>query len=353
MKKDAKNFLVQLVEAHGSPGYELGVQKIFRERVKGCDKVETDVLGSVIAAVHPEGSPRLLFDGHSDEIGFLVHYIDDCGFLYVQPSGGWDTEVVVSQRVLVHTRDGAVTGVFGKKAVHLMDQDERNKKSELHQMWIDIGAKDGEQARQRVAIGDFVTMDARFVEVMEGKAVAKSFDNRGGIFVVAETLRSLTRHKPTAAVFGVSAVQEEIGLRGAQAAAYAVHPQIGIAVDVTHATDHPDANKKKAGDIKLGGGPVICRGPNINPKVHDRLVEVARQESIPYQLEADPRGTGTDANPIQLTRGGVAAGLVSIPLRYMHNPCEMAALSDLDNTVRLLTAFALSVTEQDNWIPGL
>ncbi len=351
MKKDAQEFLKNLVETHGSPGYEQNVQKLFRERVAPvCNEVRTDLLGSVIATRNQGKKPVILFDGHSDEIGFLVRYIDDQGFLFLTPSGGWDMEVVVSQRVLVHTANGPLPGVFGKKAIHLMDSDERKKKSELHQLWIDIGARDGDHAKELVEIGDFVTMDAPFVEVLEGRAVAKSFDNRSGIFVVAETLRSLKKGLK-ACVVGVSAVQEEIGLRGAKAAAYAVDPDIGIAIDVTHAVDHPDTNKRKVGDIKLGGGPVIVRGPNTNPHVFRRLVEMAKKKKIPYQIGASGRGTGTDANVIQLTREGVATGLVSIPLRYMHNPCEMLALEDLDNTVKLLVAFAESVSPKDNWTP--
>lgn len=353
MDSDSLEFIRELVQTHGSPGNEERVQQVFRSRVKSvADRVETDVLGSVIAVVNEGGSPRVLFDGHSDEIGFLVKYIDDNGFLFVTPSGGWDTEVVVSQRVLVHAAGGSIPGVFGKKAIHLMDEDERKKKSELHKLWVDIGARDGEHARELVEVGDFVTMDAPFVEVLEGRAVAKAFDNRAGIFSVAQALRRLEKKSLEAAVYGVSAVQEEIGLRGAKAAAYAVDPEVAVAIDVCHATDHPDTDKRKTGDVKLGNGPVIVRGPNINPAVFRRLVEVAKDGDIPYQVEASGRGTGTDANVIQLSRSGVATGLVSIPLRYMHNPCEMVSLEDLDNTARLLAAFAQSLSADDNWIPG-
>lgn len=352
MKEDALNYLKTLVETHGSAGYEEAVQAVFRARVKEvCDTVSTDVLGSVIAVHNEAGSPKILLDAHSDEIGFLVRYIDDNGYLYLATSGGWDEEVMVSQRVLVHTNNGPLPGVLGKKAIHLMDPEERKKKSELHNLWVDIGAKNGEEAKKRVAIGDFVTMNAFFEEVLDGRAVAKSFDNRAGIFCVSETLRALSK-KSKAATYGVSAVQEEIGLRGAVAATYSVQPDIAIAIDVTHAFDIPDANKRKGADIKLGLGPVIVRGPNINRKVFARLVEVAEKQKIPYQIAASGIGTGTDANVIQLSRGGVATGLIGLPLRYMHNPCEMLALSDLENSVKLLTAFVESVSDKDNWIPG-
>ena len=353
MEQDRLDYLKKLVETHGSAGYEQAVQAVFRERVKPvCERVDTDVMGSVMGVRNPGGSPRILIDGHSDEIGFLVRYIDEKGFLFLAASGGWDEEVVVGQRVLVHTANGPIPGVFGKKAIHLMDADERKKKSELHQLWIDIGATSVEQAKEVVEIGDPVTMDAWFTPVLGGRAVAKAFDNRAGIFCVSETLRSLKADHP-ASVFGVSAVQEEIGLRGARTAAYAVNPDVGIAIDVSHALDVPDSNKRKAADVKIGGGPVIVRGPNINPKVFARLVSLAKQHEIPYQVAASGIGTGTDANAIQLSRSGVATGLIAIPLRYMHNPCEMVALDDLDNTVRLLTAFIESLRPEDSWIPGI
>jgi tetrahedral aminopeptidase len=351
MDKDVRAYLKTLVETHGSAGFEEQVQKVFRDRVKGsCESVETDVMGSVIACVKDNGGPKILLDGHSDEIGFLVRYIDDNGYLFLATSGGWDEEVMVSQRVYVHTENGPVPGVLGKKAIHLMDPEERKKKSQLQNLWVDIGARDGEHAKELVGIGDSVTMNAYFEEMVADRAVAKSFDNRAGIFCVSETLRSVKKDLK-ATLYGVSAVQEEIGLRGARTAAYAIDPDVGIAIDVTHAFDIPDANKRKGADVCLGGGPVIVRGPNINRKVFQRLVEVAKENDIPYQIAASGGGTGTDANVIQLTRSGVATGLIGIPLRYMHNPCEMLQLSDLENTVKLLAKFAESVTDEDDWRP--
>lgn len=353
MELEQKKYLQQLVETHGSPGFEEKVQAVFRDRLKDvCEEVTTDVMGSVTAVRNKQGKVRVLLDGHSDEIGFLVTYVDDNGYLWFTPSGGWDAEVVVSQRVLVHTSEGSLSGVIGKKAIHLMSPDDRKKKSELDSLWVDIGAVDGEEARKLVRVGDSITMDAPFREVLGNRAVAKSFDNRIGLFAVSETLRTLSDQQE-AAVYGVSAVQEEIGLRGARTAAYACEPHIGIAIDVSHATDYPNVSKQKYGEFKLGGGPVIGRGPNINNKVFERLVAVADENSIPYQIEAEGRGTGTDANAIQLTRSGVATGLVSLPLRYMHNPCEMLQFDDLENLVKLLVAFVESVSETDDWTPGL
>jgi len=351
MENEAREYLKTLVETHGSAGFEEKVQAVFRERVGAvCHTVDTDVLGSVIAQFNDGDGPRVLLDGHSDEIGFLVRYIDDKGYLYLAKSGGWDEEVMVSQRVLVHTENGPVPGVLGKKAIHLMDSDERKKKSQIHKLWVDIGAKDGDEAKEIVEIGDYVTMNAFFQEVVGDRAVAKSFDNRAGIFCVSETLRAVKKELE-ATLFGVSAVQEEIGLRGAKAAAFSVDPDVAVAIDVTHSFDIPDVDKRKGADISLGGGPVIVRGPNINRKVFRRLVEVAKENEIPYQIAASGGGTGTDANVIQLSRSGVATGLIGIPLRYMHNPCEMLELADLDNTVKLLTAFVESVKAEDDWRP--
>ena len=346
-------FLRQLVEAHGASGYEEEVQAIFRRQVTPLvDEVRTDRMGSVIAARNPSGTPRILLDAHPDEIGFVVKHIDDKGFLYVERVGGWDVEVLVAQRVLVHTASGPVPGVFGKKAIHLMDEEERKKKSELHKVWVDLGIRDGAQVRELVALGDPVTMDARLALVREGLAVAKAFDDRAGLFVVAETLRLLQGEDLHAAVFGVSAVQEEVGLRGARTAAFGVDPTVGIAVDVSHASDYPDVDKRKVGEIALGKGPVVVRGPNVHPHVFRRLVQVAREGGIPFQVQTSGAPTGTDANPIQMTRAGVATGLVGLPLRYMHSPGEMLALEDLENAARLLAAFVRSCGPEDRWIPG-
>lgn len=361
MTEEQELYLKTLVETHGTPGFEERVQVVFRERLKGASHIQdvcTDVMGSVRGVVKPAKPPssqspvRVLLDGHCDEIGFLVTYVDDSGYLWFTPSGGWDAEVVVSQRVLVHTKSGPISGVIGKKAIHLMSPDDRKKKSELESLWVDIGATDGDCAKKLVRVGDQITMDAPFRKLLDGRVVAKSFDNRAGLYAVSECLRSLVPAVLEAEIYGVSAVQEEIGLRGARTAAYAIDPHVAIAIDVTHATDYPDVSKKKHGEIKLGAGPVIARGPNINQKVFDRLEHVAQENEIPYQLEAEPRGTGTDANVIQLTCSGVATGLVSLPLRYMHNPCEMLQLEDLDNLVKLLKAFAGSVKAKDCWTPG-
>jgi tetrahedral aminopeptidase len=352
MREESVQFLKALVEAGGTSGYEGPVQALFRRQVEPlAESVTTDVMGNTTALLNGRGRPKLMFAGHADEIGFLVRYINDDGFIYFGAVGGWDAEVVIGQRVTVHTANGPVRGVIGKRAIHLMDEEDRKKKSELDALWIDLGVADRDEAARLVAIGDPVTMAVGFERLQGELATAKSFDNRMAVFIVAETLRLLQGQKLEAAVYGVSTVQEEIGLRGAHTAAYGINPEVGVALDVCHAIDYPGADKlrRKVGDVRIGRGPVIARGANISPRVFDLLVASAQAEKIPYQVEAAPRGTGTDANAMQISRAGMATGLVSVPLRYMHTPCEVLSLADLENACRLCAAFARRITAEMNW----
>jgi putative aminopeptidase FrvX len=352
MEQDSFDFLKRLVDTPGPSGYEQRVQRVYRDRVSAyASDVRTDVMGNVFAAVNPSGSPRIMLAGHADEIGFQVRYISDEGMLYFGSIGGHDTVVTVGQRVTVHTAGGPVPGVLGRKAIHLLETEERNKTPKMDDLWIDIGAKDKEDAESVVAIGDCVTYQHELQRLRGDVCVARSFDDKMGVFVVAETLRLLAGSSVKAAVIGVSTVQEELGLRGGRTSAFGVDPQIGIATDVGHATDYPGGDKKKVGDIVLGGGPKITRGANINPVVFDRLVATAKELELPYQIVAAPGGTGTDANVIQLNRAGVATGLVSVPLRYMHTPNEIMNLNDIENAARLIAGFCERVTADIDWTP--
>ena len=347
MESTSYEFLRALVETGGPSGYEQPIQAIYRRQAETYGaEVTIDVLGNAIAAVNPQGRPRVMLAGHADEIGFLVRYVDESGFVYFGPVGGWDAEVPIGQRVTVHTAAGPVVGVIGKRAIHLMDTADREKKSELHKLWIDIGAGSREEAEELVAIGDPVTIRQPLERMHGGLATAKSFDNRMAVWICAETLRLLRGQSFSAGVYSVSTVQEEIGLRGAKTASYGVSPLVGIALDVCHATDYPDADKKKVGDLRLGRGPVIARGANINPRVFDLLVRTAKEDGIPYQVEAAPGGTGTDANAMQLNQAGMATGLVSVALRYMHTPTETLSLDDLENAARLCAGFIRRLTPE-------
>jgi putative aminopeptidase FrvX len=352
MREESFVFLKQIVDTPGPSGYEQAVQRIYRSTVKNyAEEVRTDVMGNVIAARNPGGNPRVMLAGHADEIGFQVRYINDDGMLYFGAIGGHDAVVTVGQRVNVHTEQGPILGVLGRRAVHLLEPDERSKPIKLDDLWVDIGAKDRKSAEELVAIGDCMTYAQELQRLQGDFCTARSFDNKMGVFVVAEALRLLEGKALKAAVYGVSTVQEEIGLRGARTSAFGVDPLVGIATDVCHSMDFPGADKKKVGDVRLGRGPVISRGANINPKVFQLLVQTAKEIDIPYQIEAAPSGTGTDANAMQLSRAGMATGLISVPLRYMHTPCEVMEINDIENAAKLMAGFCERVTPEIDWTP--
>ena len=352
MKKASLDFLKSLIAQPSPSGFEQPVQKVWRQQMKSyADKVWTDVHGNTIAVLNPKGTPRVMLAGHCDEVGFMVNYINDEGFLYFSAIGGVDPGLVSARRVKIFTQKGVIDGVVGRKAIHMMDQEERKKVPEMHKLWIDIGAKDKKEAQKLVSVGDPIVFDYGFLALRNGMAVSRGFDDRIGSFAVAETLSLLAGKKPKAAVFAVSTVQEELGLRGARTSAFGIDPHVGIAVDVGNATDHPDADKQKAGEIKLGQGPVIVRGPNINPVVEKGLMSAARKARVPFQTLGASRATGTDANAMQINRAGVAAGLVSVPNRYMHTPVEMISLDDLDNTSKILAAFIMTLDAKSDFTP--
>lgn len=343
-------FLTELLHARSPSGYEAEAQAVFDRHVKpAADAYANDALGNRLATLNPDGDPVLMLAGHMDELGLIITYVNKDGFLYFDTIGGHDLSVISGRRVLIQTANGLVKGVTGKRAIHLMDEEDRKKVPKKHEIWIDIGAASKKEALERVAIGDVATYDHEF-ELFHGSiGAARAFDNKVGAYIVGETLIRLAREKRklAAKLVSVATSQEEIGVRGATTAAYAVNPHIAIAVDVGHATDHPDCDNRKYGETKLGGGPIICRGANINPRVYDRLLKAAKKLKIPYQLEADPRPTGTDARAIQMGRGGVATGLISVPLRYMHTPSEVVDLEDVERCVQLLVEFALGLEKGD------
>lgn len=343
-------FLSELLHARSPSGYESEAQAVFDRHVKpAADTYANDALGNRIATLNPAGDPVLMLAGHMDELGLLITYVNKDGFIYFDTIGGHDRTVISGRRVIIQTANGPVKGVTGKRAVHLMDEADRKKVPEIHEIWIDIGAKSKKDALARVAIGDVATYDHELELINGSIGTARAFDNKVGAYIVGETLIRLAKDKkPLAArVVSVATSQEEIGTRGAITATYAVNPHIAIAIDVGHATDHPDCDNRKYGETKLGGGPIICRGPNINPKVYQKLLAAAKKARIPIQFEADPRPTGTDARAIQMGRGGVATGLISIPLRYMHTPSELVDLEDVERCVQLLVAFARALEKGD------
>jgi len=345
-------FLKRLVETPSPSGFERPLQKVVREEIeKVADKVKTDVHGNVIAVKNPEGKPRIMFAAHCDEVGFMVKYIDEKGFVYFSSIGGVDAHITPGQRVKIHALSGPVLGVVGKKPIHAMEEEEKKKVVKLSEQWIDIGVSSKEEAEKIVKIGDPITFSAGLERLRGDLVVARGLDDKMGTFIICEVLRSLSSLSFPSAVFFASTVQEEIGLRGARTATYSVNPDVGIAVDADLASDFPTMDKKKEGEIKVGAGPVITRGPNVNSKVEEVLIEVAEEKNIPYQICGEPRATPTDANVIQINRAGVAAGLVSVPVRYLHTPVEVVSLKDVENAVRLLVEFVLRIKKEESFIP--
>jgi tetrahedral aminopeptidase len=352
MDSAALDFFKKILETPSPSGYERPVQEVVRRYVADfADKVTTDLHGNVIAVKNPDAKLRVMLAGHCDQIGMLVQHIDADGFLYVNTIGGWDPQQLVGQRMTVWAPSGPVPGVISRKAIHLLTEDERKQVVKLKDMWLDIGAKDKAEAEGIVSVGDPVTLQLGFQEMRNNYANAPAMDDKCGLWVCVEALRRASQKKLNVALYAVSTVQEEIGLRGAQTSAFGIDPHVGIAVDVTHATDCPTVEKKQEGDIALGKGPVIYRGPNMNPRVVERLVQTAKASEIPYQLAASGRATGTDANTIQITRAGVATALVSIPNRYMHSAVETISLDDIDRAADLLANFAASLTGNDDFTP--
>jgi len=356
MKADSVDFLKSIVEVPSPSGFEQPVRELLSSRMKMfCDEVRHDVMGNVIAVLNPGAKTRVMLAGHCDEIGMMVTNITKEGYVYFASVGGQEPLLLLGQRVLIHAASGPVPGVVGRKPIHLLSREkgDLNKAPKMHELWIDIGAKDKKDAEKVVAVGDCVTVDVGFRKLRNNLVVGRGFDDRVGAFAVAETMRLLAAEKKKlkVAVFGVATTQEELGLRGARTSAYGVDPHAGIAVDVGFASDYPTIDKNVVGDIALGKGPIIAKGPNINPILGRMLVDTAKKKKIPYQMEGAPGATGTDANAMQMTRAGVATALVSVPNRYMHSPVEVVSLRDLENTSKLMAGTVLAIKASQDFTP--
>lgn len=355
MNEQDFQFFKELVEAPSPSGFEQPAQRVIRKALADdVDDVRTDVMGNVIAHIKgPEGSPRLMLAGHCDEVGFMIKYIDDQGYLFFAPIGGVDAHLVPGQRVTVHTTGGPVPGVVGKRPIHQIEAKDREKVVPFKNQFIDIGCVDKTEAVKMVSIGDPVTFSVGVERLQGTRLTSRALDDKMGAFIVAQVLREVRRQKNLSVdLYGVSTVQEEIGLRGGATSAYGVQPDIGIAVEVGFASDYPDADHKDSGEISLGKGPIIARGPNINPVLFELLTAIAKEENIPCQIMGIPRATGTDANVMQLVHGGVATALVSIPLRYMHTPVEVLDWADLEGAVKLLSALCSRITTEHCFVPN-
>jgi putative aminopeptidase FrvX len=353
MQKKDLEFLSALVEAPSPSGFEQPAARVFRDRMTGvADLVDTNVMGSVHALLKgTKDGVSVMLAGHIDEIGLMVNYVSKEGFVSFAAIGGVDAAILPGMRVKLHTSDGELLGVMGRKPIHLIEEDERKTVTKIDKLFIDLGLS-ADEVKKRVRTGDPITFDVGMETFGDDLAVSRAFDDKMGAWISARVLEEVKKAGGAPGdLIAAATVQEEVGLRGGITSAYGVDPQVGIAVEVGHATDYPDIDMRKHGEATCGKGPIIARGPNINPALFDLLVKAAEKAKVPYQLGAEPRGTGTDANAIQLSRGGKAAALISIPLRYMHTPTEVLSLKDLDFAVKLLTRFVLDLKPQTDFTP--
>ncbi len=356
MRTESLAFLQEIVNVPSPSGYEERAAEIYRAYTSTfADKITTDVHGNVAAILNPDAGTKIMLAGHMDEIGFIIHYISDEGLIYFSGIGGHDSVMPVGQRVWIHGKE-RVPGVIGRKAIHLLDDDERKKKPELRDLWIDIGASSRAEVEAVIQLGDVATYQNGFQLLMGDRATARGFDNKMGSFVVAEALRILKDEgglNPEVGVYSVATVQEEIGLRGARTSSFSISAQSGLAVDVNHAIDYPGVSKTRHGTLDIGKGPSVMRGANANPIVFKMVTEAAKEDGIPYQVDVTAGGTGTDGNAMQLNQGGMAVGILGVALRYMHSPCELLSLTDVNNCARLMAAYCRRVTPSTDFTPRI
>lgn len=358
MKKDSKDFLYELLSTPSPSGFEQGLQKVVCKRMEPiADSLKIDVHGNLIANLNPKGSIRVMLAGHSDQIGLMVTHIDDKGFISFKSIGGVDPSILLGSRVQIHSSSGIINGVIGHTPIHLLSVAERGKKVDMKKLWIDTGIESVKELKKKVKIGDSITFINSVCELGKNKISAVGCDNRVGVFVVMEAMRIFKellkkrKKKSDVSLFSVSTVQEEIGLRGARTSSFSIDPLVGIAVDVTHASDNPGANPKEIGDIKLGAGAAVARGANINPVLEKLFYKASEKKKIKIQVYPEPSATGTDANAIQITRSGVATGLVSIANRYMHTSVEVVDLRDLVSASELIAETLIGINSKMDFIP--
>lgn len=354
MNEESKKFLCDLLGQCGPSGFEEAVQNVWTARTeKFSDSVSRDVHGNAIAVLNPEAEVKIMLAGHCDEIGFIISHISSEGMLHVMPIGGIDPGVLPGSQVKVQTDNGWIDGVIGKKAIHLMTVAERKEVLPIKEMWVDIGAKDKDDALSVVKVGDAVSYAPNFMELRNGIFTSKGCDNKMGAFVVSEVQKILSERKSELkiGVYSVSTVQEEVGLRGAMTSAYGINPQIAIAVDVGFASDMPKFDKREVGDVSLNGGPILHAGPSINRLLGKLLQTTAKENDISFQMSVRGRPGGTDTAAMQVTRAGVASALVSIPNRYMHTMVETCSLNDLENAAELIAKTILNITPETSFIP--
>ena len=347
--EDDFNLIKKLTETPGIPGHEEQIRKLIYEEIQDyCDEIKVDKIGNLICVKKGyKDEPKIMIAAHMDTIGFMIKYIDKKGFLRIEPVGGIDPHIILGQTVLIFHDDKIINGVIAAKPIHLLEPEEIKKVKKMDEVHVDIGADSKENAQKIVSIGDFLVFNYSCKKLSGSTFNSGGLDDRAGCMVLINTIKALKEIEKTPnELYFVFTCQEEIGARGAITSSYKIQPDIGIVIEVTHAIDFPDIKQEKYGDIKLRGGPVLCMGPNINPKLFKIILKTAKD--IPIQLNVIGRATPTDLRYIQMTKEGVATALISIPLRYMHTPIEVMDFNDINNTVELLKGVLTKIKSDIN-----
>lgn len=346
MKKASKKFFKEYLNNNSPTGFETPGQKMWLEYLKPyIDEYEVDVYGTTVGIINPGKEYRVVIEAHADEIAWFVNYIDDNGYIYVIRNGGSDHQIAPSMRVKLHTKKGKVDGIFGWPAIHVRDRAKEPQPS-LKNLTIDVGASSKDEVEEMgIHVGTVVTFDADAMELNDKYLVGRALDNRAGGFMIAEVARLLHEKKKELpyTLYVVNAVQEEIGLRGAEMISRRIKPNVAIVTDVCHDTHSPMYNKKEQGDTKCGGGPCVTTGPAVQNNLLNMVVDVAEKKKIPFQRMAASRFTGTDTDAFAYSDIGVASALISLPLKYMHTTVEMVDLSDVEACIKLMYEFLIQL----------
>ena len=354
MKRDALDFLKALVALPTPSGWESDGMRLAADFLAPhVDELRFDLHGNLHAVINANAPTRVMIEGHCDEIGVMVQYIDDDGYLYLTSLGGLTVQLLAGERVVLQGRKGPVNGVFGVRPIHLMKPAERDKvaSSELSDLWLDIGAKSKEEALEAVELGSPGVVDTGWRQLLGDRVACRGFDNRVGAYVVTEAMRRLSALQPQVAVHLALTVEEELGLVGATTAVHEIKPHAGICVDVGFASDYAGNDRKLVGDVRLGQGPILSFGPTYNPQLRAVIEQVAEKEGINLQRQVRGRGTNTNAWPMRTVGGGAATALLSVPLRYMHSAVETLSLGDVEETVRMVAATVMALPKEPNFFP--
>jgi tetrahedral aminopeptidase len=346
MDKKSKKFLFDYLNNASPTGFEQSGQQIWLDYMKPyMNDYMVDVYGTAVGVINPKGTYKVVIEAHADEISWFVNYITDDGYIYVRRNGGSDHQIAPSMRVNIYGAKGVVKGVFGWPAIHVRDA-AREEAPTLKNIFIDIGAESKKEVEEMgVHVGSVAVFQDELMELNKNYLTGRALDNRMGGYMIAEVARRLHENKKKLpfCLYVVNAVQEEIGLRGAEMISRKLKPDLAICTDVTHDTQSPMYNKKESGNMKCGAGPVLCYGPAVQNNVLKMIIDVAQKKKIPFQRQAVSRSTGTDTDSFAYSAEGVASALISLPLKYMHTTVETVHKDDVENVINLIYDVLLQV----------